>query len=77
MSDYSRFHVTQSHGQFSLLDQETGWVWQDIKEYSSVLAMMQHILDNNLQFKDEEYKRIRRLEGPEWEAELGNSSASG
>lgn len=70
MPDYSRFHVVKKNGLHSVLDQETGWVWQDIQEYSSVLAMMQHILDSNLQFKDEEYKRIRRLEGPEWEAEI-------
>ena len=70
MPDYSRFHVSQSQGRFSLLDQESGWVWKHIKEYSSVLAMMQHILDKGLHFKDDEYKRIRRMEGPEWEAEI-------
>ena len=70
MPDYSRFHVSQAHSRFSLLDQQTGWVWKDIKEYKSVLAMMQYILDQDLQFQDEEYKRIRRLDGNEWEAEL-------
>jgi hypothetical protein len=70
MPDYSRFHVSQTHGQFSLLDQSCGWVWKDIKKYKSVLAMMNFILENELQFKDEEYKRLRRLDGNEWEAEL-------
>lgn len=70
MPDYSRFHVSQVNARFSLLDQQTGWVWQDIKGYGTVLKMMQYILDRNLQFQDEEYKRIRRLDGNEWEAEL-------
>ena len=70
MPDYSRFHVVQKCSLYSLLDQKTGWVWADIKEYKSVLAMMNHILDRDLQLHDDEYKRIRRLEGPDWEAEL-------
>ena len=74
MPDYNRFHVSQAHGKFSLLDQSCGWVWKEIKEYKSVLAMMKYILENDLQFPDEEYKRLRRLEGPEWEAELSPSS---
>ena len=68
--DYSRFHVTQARSRFSLLDQETGWVWDQIQCYISVLEMMNHILDNELEFKADEYKRIRRLEGDEWEQEL-------
>ena len=71
MSDYSRFYVTQSRGRFSLLDQQTGWVWSGIRQYSSVLTMMRFVLDHNLQLHDEQYKRIRRLEGAEWEEELG------
>jgi hypothetical protein len=74
MPDYSRFHVIKKNGLYSLLDQESGWVWADIQEYSSVLAMMQHILDKELTFHDDEYKRIRRLEGPDWEAELSSST---
>lgn len=70
MTDYSRFHVFQANGWFSLLDERTGWVWSNIKEYKSVLAMMRHILDQNLQLHDPEYKRLRRLEGHEWEGEL-------
>jgi hypothetical protein len=70
MPDYSRFHVSQTRGQFSLLDQSCGWVWKDIKSYMSVLAMMNFILENELTPQDEEYKRIRRLDGNEWEAEL-------
>jgi hypothetical protein len=72
MPDYSRFHVMKKDGLHSLLDQSTGWVWQDIKEYGTILKMMQHILDKDLQFKDDEYKRLRRMEGPEWEAELSS-----
>jgi hypothetical protein len=74
MPDYSRFHVSQTRGQFSLLDQSCGWAWKNVREYKSVLAMMNFILENELQFKDEEYKRIRRLEGHEWEAELASSA---
>jgi hypothetical protein len=35
-----------------------------------VLAMMNFILENELTLQDAEYKRIRRLDGNEWEAEL-------
>lgn len=70
MTDYSRFHVSQARSRFSLLDQETGWVWQNVSQYSVVLKMMDYILENALIFHDPEYKRIRRLEGHEWEEEF-------
>jgi hypothetical protein len=73
---YERFHVTNKLNRFTLLDQGTGWVWLGISRYSTVLAMMKHILslehsdDTRKQFRSDEYRRITKLEGEEWEAEL-------
>lgn len=69
--DYSRFHVWNERGEFDMIDQKTGWVWKGISSYPAVLKMMQYILNHNLEFKDDEYKRIRKLEGHEWEREFG------
>lgn len=68
MPDYSRFNVLQRLNRFSLLDQQSGWVWEDIQSYSTVLRMMNILLE--LEWSDDEYKRLRKLEGPEWEREL-------
>ena len=72
--DYNRFNVMQAKGRFSLLDQTTGWVWDEIRQYKSVMAMM-HTL-NKLEFHDAEYKRLRRLEGDEWETELTHAGTA-
>lgn len=68
MSD--RFWVDQQNGRFTLLDEKTGWVWKGMRRYASVLALMNKL--KPLEFSDEEYKRIRRLDGEEWEREVAD-----
>lgn len=75
--DYTRFDVGQAKGRFQVLDLKTGWVWDEIQNYSTVLYIMQHILSNKLEFADEEYKRIRKLDGDEWEREIHAGTVDG
>jgi hypothetical protein len=72
MPDYSRFNVIQKQSRFSLLDTKTGWVWEGMRKYDTVLAMMNHILTHPdmEDFQSDEYRRLRKLEGHEWEREL-------
>jgi hypothetical protein len=72
MPDYSRFNVIQKQSRFSLLDTKTGWCWEGMRKYDTVLAMMNHILTHPdmEDFQSDEYRRLRKLEGHEWEREL-------
>jgi hypothetical protein len=68
--NYSRFHIFQDGpSEFTLLDEKFGWVWKGISSRSTVYKMMEYI-ETIGDFKDEQYKRIRRLDGSEWEREF-------
>lgn len=71
MPDYKRFHIFQnSPSEFSLMDEQGGkvWVWKGISSKTIVHKMMEFLQDK--EFGDEEYRRVRKLSGAEWEREF-------